>query len=123
MNKVSLSVLESASEARCLGLSEFARSFDHTLVPAYPILIGWVNGELRGYAQMERKWIVTPAIHTSLNTPRDTYLLGKATIEALKQITPGFLVQGSMEKGSLFTNSIMKKWGLEPWPHPVFYNP
>jgi hypothetical protein len=120
MTKVSLSVIQSASEARKFRLPEFAKSFDHRLEPAYPILVGWIAGEIRGYAQLERRWLVTPAIHTGLNSPRDTYLLARATIETLKQTCPGFLVQREQETDKVFTDSVMEKFGLVPWPYRVF---
>lgn len=120
MNRVSLSILESAADARRIGLREFAKSFDHVLQPAYPVITGWIDGELRGYAQLERRWLVTPAIHTGLNSPRDTYRLASATIGALRQTCPGFLVQRSQETDNIFTDSIMQKLGLVPWSYRVF---
>jgi hypothetical protein len=115
-----INVCQSAHDARALGLPEFAESFDHTLQPAFPLLVGTINGQIRGYVQLERRWLMTPAIHPSLNSPRDTFRLCHATIELMRQTDPGFLVQRDSLRDNIFTDKAMAQLGLKPWPYRVY---
>jgi hypothetical protein len=111
---------QSAASAREIGLHEFARGFDHEIQPVFPILVGYINGHIRGYMQMEKRWLVTPAIHPDINSPRDTLALAHSTIEILKQSCPGFLLQRDGARDDTFTDRVMDKLGLKPWKYRVY---
>jgi hypothetical protein len=115
-----INICQSMHDARAIGLPEFAQSFDHDLKSAYPVLVATVDGQLRGYAQLERRWLMTPAIHPEINSPRDMFRLAQATFNLMRQTDPGFLVQRDSLRDTIFTDSIMAKLGLKPWPYRVY---
>ena len=118
---VLLHQVESSYEAKKIGLDAFAKSFDHELRPIFPMLVATIGDEIRAYAHIDLRALVTCAIHPERNSPRDTLNLAKATLDFLSQTRPGFLMNAPGESGTLFTDKAMGTLGLRPWPNRIFH--
>lgn len=118
---VVLHQIDSAYDMRQAGVDIFARDFDHEVKASYPILVGSIGSEMRAYAQIETRSVVTCAIHPRMNSSRDSLELARSTISFLSQFHPGFLMNAPGEPDTLFSDRIMKHFGLRPWPNRIFY--
>lgn len=118
--QVELIPCRSRAESHQQGLEVFARTFDHEIKNAFPIMAIRIEGQLRGYVQMENRMLITPAIHPECNSARDTLAIAKAAGQLFGQMYPGFLLQRDAKRDDVFTDALMSKLGLRPWPYRVY---
>jgi hypothetical protein len=113
-------VLHSPVEAMSINLDHFAQSFNHQVAEAYPIVVARREGELRAYAQLERRTIITPAVSPLANSPRDTLEVSLAFFSLMRQMRPGFLIQRNLDKEPQFTDRLVQKMGIQRWPYVLY---